>query len=313
MSREIGILGGGQFGRAIAAATRRNGHRVTLVSRVLEPNAMQHVRIVRSAEALELAELVFVCVPSHATAAAADEIAVHLDGRHRLVHVSRGLVGDDLRTLCDVLREHTACRRVGVLAGPLVAEALENGMPGGAIVGSRFPEIASLVREAFAADAMRVYETDDVVGVEVASASVGVLSLAIGLARGLGFGPAALATLVTRGIYEAARFGETFGASRMTFGGLAGMGDLVAVVAGDQRPEQRLGESLAQGRSLEQALGELETHVESPSLVPRLVVEARRRNLELPILEALDGVLAGRVRPADSWRLLMGHRAGRET
>lgn len=313
MSRDIGIVGGGRFGRAIAQAARRNGHRVTLVSRVLAPDSIAHVQIARSASSLELAELVFVCVPSHATAAVADEIAEHLDGRHRLVHVSRGLVGDELRTLCDVLRTHTACRRVGVLAGPLVAEALESGAPGGAIVGSRFPEIAMLVRSAFRDDAVRVYETDDVVGVELASACVGVLSLALGLASALGLGPGALATIATRGVYETARLGETFGASRTTFGGLAGTGDLLAVVAGDQRPEFLVGQRVAAGARPEDAALDLGTHVESLTLVSRLVHHARQRDVPTPIFDAIEAVVSGRLAPPEAMRALMERKAGRET
>lgn len=312
MSRDIGIVGGGRFGRAIAAAARRNGHRVTLVSRVLEPEALPHVQIARSAASLELAELVFVCVPSHVTAAVADELSEHLDGRHRLVHVSRGLVGDELRTLCDVLRERTACKRVGVLAGPLVAEALENGSPGGAIVGSRFPEIAGLVRSAFREDALRIYETDDVVGVEIASACVGVLSLALGLASAQGLGPAAMATIVTRGVYETARIGETLGAQRVTFGGLAGMGDLVAVVAGDRRPEFLVGQRVAAGARPEDAALDVGTHVESLGLVSRLALHARQRDVPAPIVDAIDGVVSGRLGVPDALRGLLERKVGKE-
>lgn len=312
MSRPVGVLGGGHFGRAIAQTAARNGHDVVLVSRALSPGSLDSVRIVRDASALKDVDLVFVCVPSHVIAPAADELAEHVDGRHRLVHVSRGLVGDELATMSSVLRDRTAARRVGVLAGPLVAPALERGAPGGAVVGSRFPEVARDVRTALAGDALRVYDTDDVAGVELASACVGVLSLALGCAQALDLGPAGLATIATRGVYEASRLGDAFGATRATFGGLAGMGDLVAVVAGDRRPETRVGELLAKGKPIDAAVDEVGAHVESVGLVSRLVAFGKRVGVPTPIFAAIDAVVGGRVDPTLAMRDLMGRAVGRE-
>lgn len=313
MSRPIGVLGGGQFGRAIARSSRRNGHEVVLVSRVVEPAAIDGVQVVRDASALVGVDLVFVCVPSHAIGFAADELAEHVHGGHRLVHVSRGLVGPELKSISTVLRDRTAARRVGVLAGPLVADALESGAPGGAIVGSRYPEVARDVRDALAGDALRVYDTDDVAGVEFASACVGVLSVALGCCRALNVGPAGLATIATRGIYEAARLGDAYGTQRVTFGGLAGMGDLVAVVAGDRRPEHRVGELLAAGRTVNQAAEEVGTNVESLGLVERLCAYSQAMGVSTPILDAIASVVTGRLPMESAMSSVMGRATGRES
>src|SRR5690606_27838602 len=107
-------------------------------------------------------------VPSVHVGALAVELGAHLDGSHLLVHVSRGLLGDELETLTHLLRETTPVRRVGALAGPLVAKALIEGQPGGGIVGSLFPEVADAVCDAIAGKRLRIYRTDDVVGVEIA-------------------------------------------------------------------------------------------------------------------------------------------------
>lgn len=308
----FGILGGGDFGRAMASATVRHGHEVTIVSRRPDPEPLEGARIVRSAAALIDCELIFVCVPSHAIESAADELAEVLDGRHRLVHVSRGLAGDDLRPLSAVLRDRTPCRRVGVLAGPLVAGALAEGRPGGAVVGTRYPEIAAAVRSAIAGAQLRVYDTDDVVGVEVASACVGVLSLALGCGDALGVGPAALATIATRGMAEAARLGDAFGARRATFGGLAGMGDLIAVVAGDARPEFRFGQMVVRGSSIAEAKATVGSNVESVDLAGRLVRYAKHAEVAVPILASIATVLAGELDPAQALTRLMRHKVGRE-
>jgi len=311
MSGSYGVLGGGAFGRAIATCAARRGNDVILVTRRGDADEIPGVSVAHDTTALVDTDLVFVCVPSHAIESAADELAEALDGRHRLVHVSRGLAGDSLRTLSTVLRDRTPCRRVGALAGPLVADALARNAPGGAVVGTRFPEITAAVRDAIAGENLRVYETDDVVGVEVASACVGVLSLALGCADALAVGPSALATIATRGIAEAARVGDSFGANRATFGGLAGMGDLIAVVAGDDRPEFRIGQLVARGTSVEAATREIGSNIESITLVARLVAYAKKANVTTPIFDAVAAVLDG-GRPGDALKTLMAQRVGRE-
>ena len=158
-----------------------------------------------------------------------------------MVHVSRGIVGDELTTVCEVLRSRTPVRRVGVLAGPLVADALAEGEPSGGIVGTLFPEVAEAVTEAIGGDRLRVYTTQDVIGVELSAAFVGLVALALGFAAAQKLGPSTLAVLGTRGLAEGARVAERFGASERTFAGLAGAGDVMAAIAGDKRPETAFG------------------------------------------------------------------------
>ncbi|MCA9602273.1 MAG: NAD(P)-binding domain-containing protein, partial [Myxococcales bacterium] len=111
-------MGGGSFGHGLAVAAHRNGHRVTLWSRrTTVVNA--DVRTTQSEADLADSDVVFLAIPSEHVRAIAERVGTFLDGRHYLVHVSRGLVGDDLETLTRVLRDATPCRRVGALAGPL--------------------------------------------------------------------------------------------------------------------------------------------------------------------------------------------------
>ncbi len=103
------------------------------------------------------------------------------------------MLGPELDTVSEVLGSRTPCRRVGALAGPLVANNLAGGHPGGAIIGSAFPEVIEAVTDAIGGPRLRVYGTDDVVGVEVASALVGLVALALGYSMtaslgGLGIG-----------------------------------------------------------------------------------------------------------------------------
>ena len=247
----VGVVGGGGFGRAMARALHRNGRHVVLWSRQKTPS--EHVTVTTDLADLADAELIFFAVPSPHVDATATALGAHLNGSHLLVHVSRGLVGEELATLSQVLKVRTPCRRIGALAGPLDAEALADGEPTGAIVGTRFPEVTAAVREALDTDSLRTYESRDIVGVEIASAVVGYLALAVGVGRELQISPATVAVLLTRGMNEATRWAPTLGADPSTFYGLAGQGDLLSVMGGDVRPEVRLGRALARGADLSTA------------------------------------------------------------
>jgi glycerol-3-phosphate dehydrogenase (NAD(P)+) len=311
---KVGVLGAGSFGLGLASAATRVGRQVILWTRgetrdVPEPLARSATSELAS---LGEAELIFLAAPSAYVRGLAAQLGAHLDGSHLLVHVSRGLAEPGLTTLTDVLREVTPCRRVGALAGPLVAESLREGSPGGGVVGTLFPEVAQAVRDAIAGPALQILHSEDVVGVELASAMVGVLSAAAGYARAIGLGPSALAVLLTRGMREGMEIGVTLGGERATFAGLAGMADLMAAVAGDGRPEYRLGEALARGSSLHEAAREAGAHIEAITMARRLLDHAARRGLRTPILDTLARVFQGSLTPDGAIAELMARPTGRE-
>ncbi|MEM9729331.1 MAG: NAD(P)-binding domain-containing protein, partial [Myxococcota bacterium] len=246
MTLRVGVLGAGGFGRALAMASARHQHDVVVWSRGGRdlPNT---IAVSSDIEAMRDRDLIFLAVPARHATSAAEQLGRVVDGRHLVVHVSRGLIGEDLKTITTVLREQTAARRLGALAGPLVADALADGRPSGAVLGTRFPEVTDMVREAIGGSEMRVYDTTDVTGVQMASATVGFLTVILAYAQGVGADAGPLAVMATRGMVEAARIGATLGAKEQTFLGLAGLGDLLAVVAGDDRLEARIGRAMAQG------------------------------------------------------------------
>ena len=307
----VSILGGGGFGRGLATAAARLDRDVLLWSRQPRDFDFERVRVTSDLSEIAQSELIFVAVPSSVVASIATELGPFLDGRHYLVHVSRGLIGDELHPISRVLRERTPAHRVGALAGPLVAEALAEGTPSGAIVGTRFSEVVDAVRDAIGSPTLRIYNTQDIVGVEVASAMVGLLAVSIGYARKAGLDGATLAMFLTRGMAEAARLVPVWGADPQTLFGLAGYGDLLAVVAGDTRPEIRLGEALADGQSLEVAGRVAGAHIEGVSIAQRLVAYVERHRLDAPMVRAMLGVLEGE--PAEEVAsMLMARQVGSE-
>lgn len=311
MSAPFGIVGGGGFGTGLAHAISRNERDAILWSRrspFSGGTAPPRVTCTKDISALREAELIFIAVPSMHVAAAARELCGHIDGRHLLVHVSRGLVGDELAPVSALLRSHTPSRRVGCLAGPLSARSLMEGSPGGGIVGSGFPEVAESVREALAGPTLRLYATSDVTGTEVSSALVGLLALAVGYAQEMGIGPGALAMMATRGMVESARVGKTLGAEESTFSGLAGYGDLIAAIAGDGRPELDLGRGLARGLPIAEAARAAGAYIEGVSIARRLANHAAKHRVEVPIAAGLADAIEGKASPTEILGRLMTRR-----
>jgi glycerol-3-phosphate dehydrogenase (NAD(P)+) len=313
MSPAIGVVGGGSFGRSLARAACRVGQRVILWSRqARQMDGSESITCTTQLADLAPTELVFFAVPSPHVAALADELGHSLDGSHLLVHVSRGLLGPELHTVSEALASRTPCRRVGALAGPLVAKNLADGHPGGAIIGSAFPEVVEAVSDAIGGPQLRVYGTDDVVGVEVASALVGLVALALGYALRLGMDPGTLAVLATRGLAEATRVGEVRGGSPRTFAGLAGAGDLIAAVAGDGRPEVEFGKALAEGLSLREAAQRAGAYVEGAAIAAHVADFGRHAGIEVPLATGIARLMAGDVDAEQLVQALMARPATRE-
>ena len=141
---------------------------------------------------------------------------------------------------------------------------------------------------------------------------VGLLSLAIGFARGMGLGPGALGTFVTRGMAEAMRVASVHGAQKETFTGLAGLGDLLAAVAGDERPELRLGEQLAAHPNAPLEPGSIGGHIEAIDMAQHVAHYGKRIGIETPVINTLSEVLRGELRASDAMQGLMARQVGKE-
>lgn len=308
----VGVVGGGGFGWGLALAAERAGRAVKIWSRRPQRAGTANIELVSGPGELAAAELIFFAVPSGFVAEIAGELGRHLDGGHFLVHTSRGVVGDDLQGLTQVLRARTPCRRVGALAGPLVAKALLEGATSGGVVASRFPEVREAVREAIGGPALRLYSTDDVTGAEFASTAVGLLAMAVGFAQGSAIGPAGVAMMATRGMAEAARIGVALGGRHETFMGLSGFGDLLAAVAGDERPELEVGRAIAQGLAMEQVGARVASHVEGVESARRIAAHAARTKARAPLISLCAAVFARELPAAEAVKLLMSREVGEE-
>lgn len=301
----VSVIGGGAWGLALARAAARAGSKVAVVTRRAQPLPEGIERLEALRDAARHARLVVLAVPSTTAAKIARELGDALDGSHYVVHGVRGLVGSELSTVSEIVTRETPARRVGALGGPALAAELHDGTPGVLVAGSRFPEVTERVIERFRSDALRIYPTRDLLGLEWASALVGCLGIGVSYARGLGMSAGIVSALTTRAVSEAARILRAAGGEERTMFGLAGYGDLLASVTQGERPEVVVGRALAAGKTLEQAQAEAELRVEALELVPRIVVWCRERKVAAPIFSALATRVLEQHDPAALMRDLM--------
>ena len=196
--------------------------------------------------------------------------------------------------------------KAGVLSGPSFALEVAQGRPTALVAASEHASVRDVLVAAFHSPTLRVYANDDIVGVEVGGAVKNVLAIATGLCDGLNLGLNARAALITRGLAEMTRLGLALGARADTFMGLSGLGDLVLTATGDLSRNRQVGQLLARGQSLAEAVASL-GHVAEGVYSARTVVQrARGLGVDMPISEAVVALLEGRLQPAQAVALLMG-------
>lgn len=195
--------------------------------------------------------------------------------------------------------------RAAALSGPSFAQEVARGQPTALVAASPHPEVRQALVMAFHSPTLRVYANDDLTGVEVGGAVKNVLAIATGLCDGLALGLNARAALVTRGLAEMTRLGLAMGARAETFMGLSGLGDLVLTATGDLSRNRQVGLALAQGQTCAQALAAL-GHVAEGVYSARTVWQrACSLGVDMPITEAVVGLLDGELAPRQALALLM--------
>ncbi len=308
-SATIGVLGGGPWGLALAKAASRGGARAVLYSRRVPEDALPELHVTRELAELAEARLIFVAVPSELARPVLRELGDHLDGSHVLVHGVRGLVGEELATVSDLVRDETPVRRVGALGGPVQADELDLDRPSAIVVASEFREVTRAVRAHLESERLLVHESLDVRGLEWASALVGCLSIGVGFAQARpAVSPGMLAALISRAVLEAVSIALAAGGlEERTFYGLGGYGDLLASMALPNRPEMLLGRALSEGCDLAGARATAKLRIEAIELVPRVTAFAERRGLRCDVFRALSAILDGTAEPASIVRSLFAN------
>lgn len=308
-SLDILVVGGGTFGTSLASVLSEMKRRVLLWVRrpelaeeinerhtnsryldgfELPPNLRATTEL---EESIRKAPIVLIVVPSRSFRDIARRVGDTATGSHILVHATKGIEIETFKRMSEVLREETCALKIGVLSGPNLAREIMGGQPSGALLASRFDEVTAAMQPLFASSRMRIYSGRDVVGTEIAGSFKNIIAIAAGVADGMKLGDNAKSLLVTRGLSEMARFGVALGADVFTFGGLAGIGDLMATCASRLSRNHQVGERLAQGEKTNQIIESMTQVAEGVPTTRAVHGQALQMKIDLPIVRAMHGIL----------------------
>jgi len=258
------------------------------------------------AEAVEGAGVVVMAVPSHGFRAVLSAAAPYLAAGVPVVSLAKGVEQGSLSRMTEVIAEVVPEHPFGVLTGPNLVGEIVAGHPTASVIAATDIEVAVELQQLFSTGSFRVYTNPDVVGCELGGALKNVVAIAAGVADGLGFGDNTRAALITRGVAELTRLGVALGGQPLTFGGLTGMGDLVATCTSRQSRNRWVGEELAKGRPLAEITAGTRMVAEGVRTSAAVVALAARVGVEMPIADQVVAVLDGLIPAAEVVAVLMG-------
>ncbi len=326
----IAILGAGAWGTALAV---RLSDRFSI--RLWARNA-QHAQALNSARensrylpaipipnsvsiepdwriAVDSVELIVLATPI----AALPELLPLLAPRCRMqpfIWLAKGFVQTDhaVKLPHRLVTEYWGESHYGVLSGPSFAEEVARNLPTAITLASQSLEFAQTWSTRLRDERLRIYSSDDLIGVELGGAIKNVLAIAAGISDGLGFGYSARAALLTRGLAETGRLLTALGGRRETLMGLSGLGDLLLTATSDLSRNRRVGLALAQGKSLATILHELGHVAEGVGSARAVYNLAQHHQLPMPICHAVYQVLYENVAPLIAVSQLLQREPGLE-
>jgi glycerol-3-phosphate dehydrogenase (NAD(P)+) len=211
-----------------------------------------------------------------------------------IVLCSKGIEEQSGELLHKVAAEACPGAQVAVLSGPTFAHEVARGLPTAVTLAAEDLVLAEQLRDRIAQPTFRIYVSDDLAGAEIGAAVKNVLAIACGVVEGKGLGENARAALISRGFAEMTRFGLVCGARRETLTGLSGLGDLVLTCSSTGSRNYALGKGIGEGRSAGELLADRRTVAEGAFTAPVLARLAREKNVDMPIVDAVDALIAGR-------------------
>ena len=327
----IGVLGAGTWGTALARMLAVNGHNVTMWSALPQElielkNTRKHKnlpgctlpeRISYTPDIHEICQgrdILLFAVPSPYVRTTARACLPHLAPFQVIVDVAKGIEAGSLMTMSQVIQSEVDSQpglqgvRVVALSGPTHAEEVALDLPTAIVASSEDMAAADKAQDIFMNPNFRVYTNNDVIGVELGGAVKNIIALGCGIACGLGYGDNARAALITRGAAEISRLAPVCGGSAGTIAGLAGIGDLIVTCTSVHSRNFRAGVLMGQGKTSEQAVAEVGMVVEGLNALPGVKALAAKYHVEMPIVNMVDAIVSGHVPVRDAVDKLMGRR-----
>ena len=317
--RKVAMVGAGSWGTTFAKVLCDAGCDVTILAR--RPEQANEIQVAKRnsqylpginlpkslqatsdpAIALRGAELVFLAVPSQTLRENLTAIEPHLSNRTVLVSLVKGVEKTTTMRMSEVIADTLDFdpSRIGVVSGPNIALEIAKEQPTGAVASCVDLEVATRIATACSAPYFRSYVNTDVVGTELGGVLKNLIALAIGIVDGVGYGENTKAAIITRGLAEMTEFAVASGADPSTLSGLAGLGDLIATCQSPLSRNNTAGRLIGQGFSLEETKQQMQQTAEGITSVPPVLELARERGIVMPIVEQVQMVLDGTMKPTN--------------
>jgi glycerol-3-phosphate dehydrogenase (NAD(P)+) len=304
----IGILGAGAWGTALAQVIASDATPVRLWARTpavadmvnkARQNAVylpdrilrNEIEAITDISALADCDLLLVASPAQHLRG----LLAQVGGRAPRILCAKGIEAGSRMLMSEVAADVSGPAPIAVLSGPTFAHEVAAGLPTAVTLACADAALGSDLAARIARPGFRPYFSTDVVGAEIGGAVKNVLAIACGVVAGAGLGQNARAALIARGFAEMTRFGLARGAEAETLAGLSGLGDLVLTCSSSSSRNFSLGEGLGEGRSAEMLLADRRTVAEGAATAPVLAEAARAVSVDMPIVDAVCALLAGRI------------------
>lgn len=312
--QNVGVIGAGSWGTALAATIASAGRNVVLWARSSQhatematsrenkkylPDVKLPANIVVTNDMAVFShcDAVLMVSPAQAQRSVMAEFSTILKKGIPALICSKGIEQSSNLFMSDVLAEIAPDLEPYVLSGPSFAADVVRGLPTAVTLAGPTIEKAKIVGEAIGHANFRIYASDDIMGAQVGGAVKNVLAIACGISDGKKLGESCRAALITRAFSELTRLGKILGARPETLVGLSGFGDLSLTCSSPKSRNYSLGFKLGQGETLKEILGSRNTVSEGVFTAGVVVEIARKNNIEMPICEAVFAIVDGRSDP----------------
>ena len=320
--KQVGVIGAGSWGTALAATIAKGGCNVVLWARSAEHateiastrenekylpgiKLPDSIEVTSDINAFADCDIVLMVSPAQAQRTIMSQFAKVLKKGIPALICSKGIEQSSNLFMSDVLAQVAPDLEPYVLSGPSFAADVVRGLPTAVTLAGPNIKEAKQVAETIGHANFRIYASDDILGVQIGGAVKNVLAIACGISDGKKLGESCRAALITRAFSELTRLGKVLGAHPETLVGLSGFGDLSLTCSSPKSRNYSLGFRLGQGETLQDILGSRNTVSEGVFTASVVVNIARKNNIEMPICEAVHAIVDGQSDPdAELARLL---------
>ena len=319
--KNIAIIGSGTWGVALAIHLSNAGNNVKIWSFTKEeadainnerkckflPNAIIGENITCYTEidkVIKDSDMILHVTPSKFVRATIQKYKEYVTNQP-IIMCAKGFEENTLCTLSQIIEQEMPNVKYGIFSGPSHAEEVSIGIPTAIVIASKDKEVQNLVQETFMNEKVRIYTSDDVLGVELGGALKNIIAFCAGIATELNLGDNSFAALVSRGLVEITRLGVAMGGKHDTFYGLSGLGDLIVTCMSEHSRNRKAGRLIGKGYTVEQAKKEIGMVIESIDNINVAYELSKKYNVDMPIVNAVYDILYNNLNPKDAVTMLM--------